>query len=450
MGNFAVADLSLDRQLNPDQAIYLAGGYQADDTQMYVYGAGTDAMLPSFAISNMTLIDRNSYAGCYVKSRQSIFYLGGISRDGIKSPGEITEFVPATKSWSFLTFKGPSAYRPPHRVNLCIVANDDGTKVVVFGGYNFTDTLDTMVLYNIDTNQLAFNYTPPPSYLNNDGNESKKIAVITCSVLVAVLALAGIGFWFLRRRRRRQRNPGLWMTYKNILGRESPFSTKYSKADARVDESASRWYDQDSTLSSRSKMVPIRTVEDLSYQYYSLQQQQQVVGTVEPKDNKYEYDPLMTSSRASQAPHTLFPQNPHTLSTDQILQQAQRQLEKQKIEVLLQQQQLLLQHQRRELIIGNMNRGQSRGVRPGVGALVGAGGVPSPVLGFGGIIDLTSGGVVPVGAGGDLGHDSGGGDGGCGGSIETLEQQTQQVQLQLYRLEKRQRQLQQQQHQQQW
>lgn len=97
MGLFAAADLSTG---STSGNVYLAGGYQADDTQMYVYDIATDSMLPNFAIPETLLLDRDSYSAVYVKSRQSIFYFGGIARDGIVSPGDLTEFVPSTQAWS--------------------------------------------------------------------------------------------------------------------------------------------------------------------------------------------------------------------------------------------------------------------------------------------------------------------------------------------------------------
>ncbi|GJJ74545.1 hypothetical protein EMPS_06903 [Entomortierella parvispora] len=247
VGLFPATDLSTD---STSGNIYVAGGYQGDDTQMYVYDPAKDAMLPSFSIPSNQLLDRNSYAAAYVKSRQSIFYFGGIARNGITSPGDITEFVSATQTWSTLSFSGnPGVSRPPHRVNLCMVANDDGTKVVVFGGvldnsiwatdiwvldvqtllwtmgpvnqlprqnpvcaiagntfvawggFDPTDSIGTTVLYDIGLNQMVSSYTPSASYVAASNKGSKNIIIIsTCSVLAIVVVL-GLSYWIFRRRK---------------------------------------------------------------------------------------------------------------------------------------------------------------------------------------------------------------------------------------------------------
>lgn len=82
--------------------VYLAEGDQRDDTQMYVYDFTRDSLLPNFAISETLLLDRNSYSAVYVKSRQSILYFGGISRNGVQSPGDLTDFVSPTRVWSIV------------------------------------------------------------------------------------------------------------------------------------------------------------------------------------------------------------------------------------------------------------------------------------------------------------------------------------------------------------
>ncbi|KFH63612.1 hypothetical protein MVEG_10306 [Podila verticillata NRRL 6337] len=197
--------------------IYLAGGFQSDDSQMYIANLDTD-MLSMFTMPNNFMSDRFFYSGVYLQSRKSIIYFGGSdsaysSSPSITSQNLITEFVPSTGAWSNLIANNPN---PAHRTEFCMTANDDGTKVVVFGGRldstsyardiwvldipsmlwtqgpslseprasaacvlagntfiawggsNGQHTVDGKpILYDVNTNQYVGSYTPPSSYASN-------------------------------------------------------------------------------------------------------------------------------------------------------------------------------------------------------------------------------------------------------------------------------------------
>ncbi|KAF9300810.1 hypothetical protein BGZ74_007458 [Mortierella antarctica] len=206
--------------------VYLAGGFQSDDSQMYMANLDTDT-LSMFTMPSDFMSDRFFYSGVYLKSRKSIIYFGGSnnaysSSPSISSQNLITEFVPSTGAWSNFI---PNNSNPSHRSEFCMAANDDGTKVVVFGGRldsssyardiwvldipnklwtqgpslseprassacvvagntfiawggsNGQRTVDgTPILYDLNTNQYIISYAPPPGYttsadvFGNSGN----------------------------------------------------------------------------------------------------------------------------------------------------------------------------------------------------------------------------------------------------------------------------------------
>ncbi|KAF9082483.1 hypothetical protein BGX27_004527 [Mortierella sp. AM989] len=123
-----------------------------------------------------------------------------MTSNGQVSQNMVTEFVPTTGSWSTLNVYSQN---PPHRTDFCMAANDDGSKVVVFGGKldngayardlwvldsepristtctvagttfvswggsNGQQTVDgTAILYDLSSNQYISSYTPPPTYVN--------------------------------------------------------------------------------------------------------------------------------------------------------------------------------------------------------------------------------------------------------------------------------------------
>ncbi|KAG0326350.1 hypothetical protein BGZ99_009702 [Dissophora globulifera] len=99
--------------------VYLAGGYQSDDSQMYVYNIDTDT-ITMFPMPHNYMLDRAHYSGLYLKSRKSILYFGGATSGGQPSMDQITEFIPSTGAWSTLTTYNQN---PPHRADFCMVSS---------------------------------------------------------------------------------------------------------------------------------------------------------------------------------------------------------------------------------------------------------------------------------------------------------------------------------------
>ncbi|KAF9952032.1 hypothetical protein BGZ70_000764, partial [Mortierella alpina] len=84
--------------------VYLAGGFQSDDSQMYVYNVDYDSisMVP---MPSSYMEDRRGYAAVYLKNRKSIMYFGGSTSSnsgGQSSADLVTEFIPSTGSWTTL------------------------------------------------------------------------------------------------------------------------------------------------------------------------------------------------------------------------------------------------------------------------------------------------------------------------------------------------------------
>ncbi|ORZ10921.1 hypothetical protein BCR41DRAFT_387713 [Lobosporangium transversale] len=136
--------------------VYLAGGYQSDDSQMYVYNIDTDTMTMLSMPSNY-MVDRLFYAGVYLKSRRSIIYFGGTANNNQSSQNVISEFTPSNGGWLTLNTSGQS---PPHRVDHCMAASDDSSKVVVFGG-RFDNGTFARDLWILDVSSLTWTQGDP-------------------------------------------------------------------------------------------------------------------------------------------------------------------------------------------------------------------------------------------------------------------------------------------------
>ncbi|KAF9154785.1 hypothetical protein BG015_011967 [Linnemannia schmuckeri] len=123
--------------------IFLAGGY--DDinlrgTAMKIFNTfdpvsetiHTDALPPPERVFPI----RWSYGNVWSKNRSSIIYWGGVNRDSQVpiSPVEngVTEFSPDLMGWYTMLIQGVA---PEVRTNHCMAANDDGTKVAIYGGW---------------------------------------------------------------------------------------------------------------------------------------------------------------------------------------------------------------------------------------------------------------------------------------------------------------------------
>ncbi|KAG0377368.1 hypothetical protein BGX24_006257 [Mortierella sp. AD032] len=128
--------------------IYLAGGYREARNVpflkfMDVYDPVTQSIgkydLPdpseSFPI-------RRYYRNVWSKHRSSILYWGGSNQTAL-DPGVIlngvTEFLPDSMAWMPMTTQGTG---PKLKTDHCMAANDDGTKLAIYGGNNTDGTYD--------------------------------------------------------------------------------------------------------------------------------------------------------------------------------------------------------------------------------------------------------------------------------------------------------------------
>ncbi|KAF9349404.1 hypothetical protein BGX26_012287 [Mortierella sp. AD094] len=168
--------------------VYLAGGFQSDDSQMYIYNIDTDtiSMIP---MQNNFMVDRTYYSGVYLKSRKSIIYFGGTPNNGQTSQDLVTEFVPSTGDdgskvvvfggrldnggyakdlWildvSTLTWTQGLSWSEARVSTTCTIA---GTTFISWGGSNGQRTVDgNAILFDLNSGQYISSYTPPPTYVN--------------------------------------------------------------------------------------------------------------------------------------------------------------------------------------------------------------------------------------------------------------------------------------------
>ncbi|GJJ67975.1 hypothetical protein EMPS_00321 [Entomortierella parvispora] len=150
----ATAPNVYDRQVAQDTdtgLVYLPGGYgNSTYNSLLVYDFDSDSIVKNLTIpalipgSTVALWpDRTGYYSVvYTSYRQSLLFYGGqsIVNDTSPVPGLITEYVPATNTWSIANTQGTG---PSHRALQCMVTNAGGTKIVVLGG-----ALDTGVFAN--------------------------------------------------------------------------------------------------------------------------------------------------------------------------------------------------------------------------------------------------------------------------------------------------------------
>ncbi|KAF9124568.1 hypothetical protein BGW39_008106 [Mortierella sp. 14UC] len=115
--------------------VYLAAGY-TDNTRgsMDIYNPRTDTATQS-ALPNAatTFGSRWYYTNVWCIQRKSILYFGGYNVTSQPGPptNSVSEFSPSTGAWGTMATSGtPPSIRADH----CMAANDDGTRVVVYGG----------------------------------------------------------------------------------------------------------------------------------------------------------------------------------------------------------------------------------------------------------------------------------------------------------------------------
>ncbi|CAO3566511.1 unnamed protein product [Mortierella alpina] len=198
--------------------VFLAAGYTGLRDTMSVYNFATDTLgslsggLPT---ADGLFQARAYYGNAWCKYRNSILYFGGYdSMLHIVPENVVTEYRPETNAWSTMITSGAP---PPTRADHCMAANDDGTKIVIYGGrlsanmgfLNDLYVLDTVTqtwrqgipgptrvyaactvagnqlllwgglgetknrvdskvhVYNLDLNTWGSSYSPPASYLDS-------------------------------------------------------------------------------------------------------------------------------------------------------------------------------------------------------------------------------------------------------------------------------------------
>ncbi|KAF9145171.1 Multiple epidermal growth factor-like domains protein 8 [Linnemannia schmuckeri] len=111
--------------------VYLAGGY-TDRGSMDIYNPAADTAsqvkLPDPAT---TFPSRWYYSNTWSKQRRSVLYFGGYNITNNAANNAISEYNPSTSTWYTMATSGTA---PTTRADHCMASNDDGTKVVVYGG----------------------------------------------------------------------------------------------------------------------------------------------------------------------------------------------------------------------------------------------------------------------------------------------------------------------------
>ncbi|KAF9375424.1 hypothetical protein CPC16_000738 [Podila verticillata] len=131
--------------------VYIIGGYM-NGTNIYntlaVYNAGTKSMVSQQTATLATsLID---VSAVWSTKRSTILTFGG-SRANPSSPSAVTpatvnEYDPNTKSWSVMATSGDI---PPPRLDQCMAASEDGSKIVVFGGTDGTNYFKDIYILDV-------------------------------------------------------------------------------------------------------------------------------------------------------------------------------------------------------------------------------------------------------------------------------------------------------------
>ncbi|KAF9158675.1 hypothetical protein BGX20_003267 [Mortierella sp. AD010] len=261
--------------------VYLAGGYsdpyrQSMDTYSFVNDALVQTALPA---PTTALPNRAYYTNIWTSKRNSILYFGGYNSSlGLISSNSITEFVPSTNTWNTLitTNTGPSM-----RADHCMTVNDDGSRMVIFGGRLYSgsysgevfilntvtqswtqgvsgppriytactiagdsliiwggfDAYDNiaspaMMIYNLTSNTWISDYTPSASYLaanpsinGQTGAGSNHAGAIAGGVVGGIAAVCAIVLFIVFYKRRQHRREPIQTEdtsdYKSPLGRET-------------------------------------------------------------------------------------------------------------------------------------------------------------------------------------------------------------------------------------
>ncbi|KAG0309384.1 Multiple epidermal growth factor-like domains protein 8 [Dissophora globulifera] len=116
--------------------VYMAGGYTSGRDYLTVYNANTDIIRTDSPLPLSTsalFLARSYYGNVWSEMRRSILYFGGYDAQlkPLLTANVVTEFVPYSGAWSTMTTMGTP---PPMRADHCMATNEDGSKVVIYGG----------------------------------------------------------------------------------------------------------------------------------------------------------------------------------------------------------------------------------------------------------------------------------------------------------------------------
>ncbi|GJJ67968.1 hypothetical protein EMPS_00314 [Entomortierella parvispora] len=102
------------------------------------------------------------YSVAYSAYRKSLLYSGRSVNGTYGTPVnlELIEFIPANNTWRTLLTQGP---QPTNRIGHCMEPNEDGTKIVVFGGRLETNLLLTGELWILDVPTMTWTQGPSAS-----------------------------------------------------------------------------------------------------------------------------------------------------------------------------------------------------------------------------------------------------------------------------------------------
>ncbi|KAF9346862.1 hypothetical protein BGX34_003557 [Mortierella sp. NVP85] len=114
--------------------VYIVGGYgNSTYNLLSVYDPKTKALVSQASATAATSL--TDIGAVWLNSRNTILTFGGTRATPAVPQGlgsaELNEYDPSSKTWSTMSTSGDV---PPARLDHCMVATEDGSKVVVFGG----------------------------------------------------------------------------------------------------------------------------------------------------------------------------------------------------------------------------------------------------------------------------------------------------------------------------
>ncbi|KAF9313531.1 hypothetical protein BGZ91_006262 [Linnemannia elongata] len=111
--------------------VYIAGGY-TDRTSMDIYNPTTDSVSQSKLPDPANIFaSRWYYTNTWSQQRKTVMYFGGYNITNNAANNFVSEFSPSAATWNTMSTSGSA---PSNRADHCMTSNDDGTKVVIYGG----------------------------------------------------------------------------------------------------------------------------------------------------------------------------------------------------------------------------------------------------------------------------------------------------------------------------